>query len=224
MTAAARRLSARIIGIWIVVSALAAAQLPLPAAAVVLTLAGLAIGLAALARRGDAWTSWGFAATAAAMLPIDQWLGAVALLALIAIEPRSRWLRSGFRALFATRLNAWRWSAANLGRRSVQCAALASASAIVALPLTADVRLSALATCGVLLMISTRGIRAGARPVWVSLFAGVAGTVILAFVFYGAWWQRALAGGAAAFGATGLAGLWHPLIELDEDAARFPDV
>lgn len=224
MSADASRAAMMLIGAWIVVSVLSAIRLPLSALAVMWTLAGLALGLAALARRGDAWTAWGFAAVAAATVPIDPWLAGGAFVGLIALEPRYRWLRGGFRPLFSTRLNAWRWSAASLGRGAIQCAAVASAAAIVALPLTSDIRLGALATCGVLLMVATRGIRPGARPVWVSLLAGVAGTVILAFVFYGAWWQRALAGAAAAFGAMGLAWLWKPLIELDEDATRFPDV
>lgn len=224
MSAETSRLSARLISSWIVVGVVTAARLPPPALAVVWTLAALAAGFAALARRGDAWTSWGFAAVAAATVPIDPWLAGGGLLALLAVEPRYGWLRSGFRPLFATRLNAWRWSAASLGRGAIQCAGAASAAAIVALPLAADVRLAALATCAVLLLLATRGIRPGARPVWAALLAGVAGTVILAFVFYGAWWQRALAGAAAAFGAMGLAWLWTPLIELDEDTPRFPDV
>jgi hypothetical protein len=224
LSADASRLGARIIATWAVVGIVVAARLPPSALAVVATLAALAAGLASLARRGDAWTSWGFAAVGAATLPIDPWLAAGGLVALIAVEPRLGWLRTGFRPLFATRLNAWRWSAASLGRFAIQCAAVAAAAAIVALPLAADVRLAALATCGVLLVLVTRGLRPGARPVWASLLGGVAGTAILAFVFHGTWWQRALAGAAAALGGMGLAWLWKPLVELDEDAPRFPDV
>lgn len=192
--------------------------------ATLFAIAALAAATGALARRGQAWAGW-FALTAAALVaPVSPVVAGAAGLVVAAAELRTGWLRHGFRAVFDRGVPAWRWSAANLGRRALQVGGLVAAG----VGLTAEGTLAVRAvTCGtglVGVLLLQRGLLPGLRGLWFGL-----GAWYLAISFAGAalaagWIRWGTIGVLALCGASGLAWLWRPLVHLDEGGTRFPDV
>lgn len=194
-----------------------------PAAALA-AVAALAAAAGLLARRGRVWAAWVALAAAALVVPVSPLLAAAGGLVVAGGELVTGWLRRGFRPLFDHGVPAWRWSAANLGRRALQVGGLLAA----AVGLTAEAALSArvvtagAALVGVLLL--QRGLLPGVRPLWLALGAWSVATTVAAAALVTGWVRWGTVGVAATLAAIGLAWLWRPLVQLDEGGARFPDV
>jgi dihydroorotate dehydrogenase len=202
----------------------AAAASPLVCAVTFATLAAVAAAGVSLARRGQAWTSWMLGLAAVCVLPVSVVLGAACLLGLVLGDLMSGWLRAGFRPLFAPGPPAWRWSAANLGRRSLQASAVLALVLALTGPDTGAVRLAVAGAMGCALLLAQRGLLPGIRSVWLGLLGCAAGMAALAASFAGGGWRTAVAGLSMAFACAGITWLWRPLVQIDEGLDRFPDI
>ena len=179
---------------------------------------------ATLARRVGTWVSWVVLAAVGVTWLISPVLAALGALMVLVGEVTSGWLRQGFRGLFDRSTPTWRWSAANLGRRSLQLGALLTAGAVFALEESLEVRVMAAAVAALGLLLLQRGLLPGVRPLWPLLVLWYGGCLALAGVALDGWLRWVVVAVAATLGAMGAGWLFTPLVRLDEGEDRFPDV
>jgi dihydroorotate dehydrogenase len=195
------------------------------AAGALVLLGSVCAATTALTRRGARWTSWLVMWVVAAAIPLSLALSVAGFLALVAGElSGDAWLRRGFRAFFVGAVPAWRWSAANLGRRCVQASAVIVAALALSCPRPGRVPLGmALAALSVA-WLAQRGLAPGVRPLWHSLVACGGGLIAIALSIRDVAWQTVTAAISLGLMAAGLAWLRRPLVQLDEGSESFPDV
>ena len=193
-------------------------------AAALLGCAFLAGGVAALARRGQPWVAWLALATAVLSGLASLVVAGIGLLAVLVGEASAGWLRRGFRGAFDRGVPAWRWSAANLGRRSLEVGAVTGAVAALSADAPAALRGLVAGACTAGFLLLERGRLPGARPLWFVLLGWYAASATSVATLLEGWVRYGVLAAVVIFGAMGLSWLWCPLIHLDEGADRFPDV
>jgi len=192
------------------------------AAASVVALAALWGLCVALLRRRQDWAWWPAVAIAAAVGLAAPAVGVAGVLATMALGRRD--LMRGFRPLFDEGVPAWRWSPANLGRRTLQLGAAVAVVGALACAASGAIRGLVAATAVLGLLLLQRGLRPGLRTAWVTLAAWAGLTTVALVTMVGDAWRWPTAALGSVVCLAGLSWLFRPLVVADEREVEFPDV
>jgi dihydroorotate dehydrogenase len=180
-----------------------------------------------LLKAGNLSASWFAVFTVGLLALYSPIMGAIGLGTLLIAEILSKgWLIYSFRDLFEKAVPAWIWSAAHLGKRSLQFSFLILLFTTFATNLPSQLQLPIAGTMALGFFIATQAIRPGLAKLWY----GFAGMLLLACgLFTYLTVINAIANYAPLFVAfffavIGLLWLRGPLLNLDPKLEKFPDV